>query len=64
MVRSERPTEFSDPTGARRAKVSVAFPTKGDIRAQGFDAAEKAGCPIGGGSTAVVAISSPLLITR
>ncbi len=32
---------------------SVALPTKGDIRAQGFDAAEKADCSIGGGSTAV-----------
>jgi hypothetical protein len=29
----------------------------------GFDAAEKAGCSIGGGSTAVVSISSPLLST-
>jgi hypothetical protein len=43
---------------------SAALPTKGDIPAQDFDAAEKAGCSIGGGSTAVVSISSPLLITR
>jgi len=50
--------------GARRAEVAVAFPTEGDIRAQDFDAAGKAGCSIGGGSTAVVSISSPLLITR
>jgi hypothetical protein len=48
----------------RPAEIAVAFPTKGDIRAQGFDAAEKADCSIGGGSTAVVSISSPLLITR
>jgi hypothetical protein len=48
---------------ARRAR-SVAPPTKRDIRAQDFDAAEKAGCSIGGGSTALVSISSPLLITR
>jgi len=40
---------------------SVALPAKGDIRAQGFDAAGKAGCSIGGGSTSVAAISSPLL---
>jgi hypothetical protein len=33
--------------------VPVAFPTKGDIRARGFDAAEKADCSIGGGSNAV-----------
>jgi hypothetical protein len=39
----------------------VAFPTNDDIRAQGFDAAGKAGCSIGGGSTSVVAVSSPLL---
>jgi len=43
---------------------SVALPTEGDIRAQDFDAAGKAGCSIGGGSTAVVSISSPLLIAR
>jgi hypothetical protein len=30
-----------------------AVPTNGDIRAQDFDAAEKAGCSIGGGSTGV-----------
>ena len=46
------------------AQGAVALPTKGDIRAQDLDAAEKAGCLIGGGSTAVVSISSPLLITR
>ena len=51
-----------DPLWAGRA--SVAFPTEGDIRAQDFDAAGKAGCSIGGGSTAVVSISSPLLIAR
>jgi hypothetical protein len=49
---------------ARRAEVSVAVPTNGDIRAQDFDAAGKAGCSIGGVSTAVVSISSPLLIAR
>jgi hypothetical protein len=32
---------------------SVVLPTNGDIRAQDFDAAEKAGCSIGGGSTGV-----------
>jgi hypothetical protein len=39
---------------ARHSPRLVALPTKGDIRAQDFDAAEKAGCSIGGGSTAVV----------
>lgn len=32
------------------AEVAVPFPTEGDIRAQDFDAAEKAGCSIGGGA--------------
>lgn len=36
---------------------------KGHSRAQDFYAAEKAGCSIGGGSTAVGSIGSPLLIT-
>jgi hypothetical protein len=38
----------------RQAEVSVAVPTEGDVRAQDFDAAEEAGCSVGGGSTAVV----------
>jgi hypothetical protein len=40
-------------TGPAQLPPAVAVPTKGDIRAQDFDAAEKAGCSIGGGSTAI-----------
>jgi hypothetical protein len=40
-------------TELARAVKPVAVPTKGDIRARGFDAAEKADCSIGGGSNAV-----------
>jgi hypothetical protein len=39
--------------GAAFVYDAVALPTNGDIRAQDFDAAEKAGCSIGGGSTGV-----------
>jgi len=39
------------------------FQQKATSRAQDFYAAEKAGCSIGGGSTAVGSIGSPLLIT-
>jgi hypothetical protein len=45
--------------GAAFVYDAVALPTNSDTRAQDFDAAEKAGCSIGGGSTAVVSISSP-----
>jgi hypothetical protein len=60
-----RPVSGQEAPRSRAAFVyyAVALPTKGDIRAQDFDAAE-AGCSIGGASTAVVSISSPLLITR